>query len=200
MLRASQLQCEYLKNPLGLCCKRPRFSWILESDRTNVMQTGVRIQVSEDERFEKIHWDSGGRSSEESVYTQYDGPELIGRCQYYWRVRLTDSTGDASGWSETSWFEMAPDAADLRARWIAPDDSPVDARVKLLRKSFLITEPVKHARLYASSLGQLVCAAPRSAIMCPHTAARAITRRTCGCTAATRANRVQNVALPSSAP
>ncbi len=153
MLNASQLRCEYLKNPLGLCCKKPRFSWILESDRTNIMQTGVRIQVSEDERFERIHWDSGERSSEESVYTQYDGPELIGRCKYYWRVRVTGSTGDASGWSKTAWFEMAPDTADLRAQWIAPDDSPVDARVKLLKKSFLITEPVKNARLYASSLG-----------------------------------------------
>ncbi len=153
MLNASQLRCEYLKNPLGLCCKRPCFSWILESDRTNVMQTSVRIQVSEDERFEQIHWDSGESSSEESVYARYDGPELMGRCKYYWRVRLTDSTGDASGWSKTSWFEMAPDADDLRGQWIAPDDSPVDARVKLLRKSFLITGPVKHARLYASSLG-----------------------------------------------
>lgn len=153
MLNASQLRCEYLINPLGLCCKRPRFSWILQSDRTSVMQTGVQIQVAEDERFERIHWDSGERSSEESVYTQYDGPELIGRRKYYWRVRLTDSTGDASGWSKTSWFEMAPDAADLRAQWISPHDSPVDARVKLLKKSFMITEPVKCARLYASSLG-----------------------------------------------
>lgn len=153
MLVASQLRCEYMKNPLGLCCKRPRFSWILNSDRTNIIQTSLRIQVSEDEQFEQLHWDSGERNSEESVYTQYDGPKLVGQCKYYWRVRLTDSTDDASGWSKTSWFEMAPDETELRAQWIAPNDSPDDARVKLLRKSFLITEPVKYARLYASSLG-----------------------------------------------
>ncbi len=153
MLRASQLRCEYLENPLGLCCKRPRFSWIMKSDRTNVIQTGAQIQVSEDERFGKILWDSGEHKSEESVYAQYNGPELAGRRRYYWRVRITDSTGDASDWSETSWFEMAPDAADLRVQWIAPDDSPEDARVKLLKKRFQITKPVKSARLYASSLG-----------------------------------------------
>ncbi len=153
MLNASQLQCEYLNNPLGLCCKRPRFSWILESDRTNVIQAGVRIQVAEDARFERIYWDSGERSSDESAYTPYDGPELMGGRQYYWRVRISDSTGDVSGWSETSWFEMAPDAAELRAQWIAPDDSPADTRVKLLKKSFLIKAPVKRARLYATALG-----------------------------------------------
>lgn len=153
MLSASNLLCEYENNPLGLCCKRPRFSWTLKSDLTNIIQTGLRIQVAIDERFEQIYWDSGKRSSEDSVYTQYDGPKLIGKCKYYWRVRVTDSTGDASGWSKTAWFEMAPDKTDLQAKWIAPYDSTVDARVKLLRKSFLITEPLKHARLYASSLG-----------------------------------------------
>ena len=39
--------CEYLRSPLGLDEKAPRFSWQLSSDKKDTLQTAVEIRVRE---------------------------------------------------------------------------------------------------------------------------------------------------------
>jgi alpha-L-rhamnosidase len=43
MLQLIDLRTEYIKNPLGLDVDKPRFSWILQSEANNTVQSSYRL-------------------------------------------------------------------------------------------------------------------------------------------------------------
>ncbi|MFQ9152849.1 MAG: hypothetical protein ACLR6B_16520 [Blautia sp.] len=49
-LSLTELLVEYLRSPLGLDEKAPRFSWQLSSDKKDTLQTAVEIRVREGNR------------------------------------------------------------------------------------------------------------------------------------------------------
>ncbi|MGO4275291.1 alpha-L-rhamnosidase, partial [Paenibacillus sp. TAF58] len=124
-LNISNLTCEYRVNPIGLDTTLPRFTWQLSSDIHYTMQSAYQIQVSMDENsFEpsRLVWDSGHVQSEQSVLVVYEGPELLARKRYFYRVKVWDQSGLPSPWSEIAFWEMgqlSPD--DWSALWITPD-------------------------------------------------------------------------------
>src|SRR5690554_3808406 len=101
MLTATNLKCEYLQNPIGIGEKTPRFSWIIESDRQNVLQESYRLQIAKDPEFESTIWDTGKVLSQDSVHVVYDGPSLESCTRYYFRVMITDNHNQESPWSDT---------------------------------------------------------------------------------------------------
>lgn len=52
---------------------RPRFSWKLESDEQNVVQTARQTTVKTADRSV---WDSGRVQTQQSILTEYLGPNL----------------------------------------------------------------------------------------------------------------------------
>src|SRR4051812_17732566 len=42
-MRATALRCEYLVNPLGIDEKRPRLSWVIESEQRGQKQTAYQV-------------------------------------------------------------------------------------------------------------------------------------------------------------
>ncbi len=48
MLKAIGLRCEYLENPIGIGEANPRFGWILDSGKRNVVQESYHLQVGMD--------------------------------------------------------------------------------------------------------------------------------------------------------
>ena len=62
-MQVTDLRTEYQKNPLGLDTAKPRFSWKMESDRTDTMQTAYQVQVTLDDQ---MVWDSGRKESDQS--------------------------------------------------------------------------------------------------------------------------------------
>ena len=67
-------------------------------------------------------WDSGRVDSDQSVNVPYGGPAVESRRRYYWQVRVWDAQGQASSYSQASWWEMgllSPD--DWKAKWITRD-------------------------------------------------------------------------------
>ena len=93
MLQSSALCCEYLTNPIGIDEPFPRFSWKLESDRKNVLQTAYEIKV-------EGMWESGKTESRESVNIVYSGAPLKPFTRYRWAVRVWDNQGQASDWAQ----------------------------------------------------------------------------------------------------
>lgn len=71
----TDLRTEQLTNPLGLDTPQPRFSWRLQSEQRNVMQTAYRLLVaSSPELLNKNQadvWDSGEVRSDASVWINY---------------------------------------------------------------------------------------------------------------------------------
>ncbi|MGW2052448.1 alpha-L-rhamnosidase [Streptomyces sp. NPDC001840] len=112
---------EYVRNPLGFDTPRPRLSWPLASDRPGHTQSAYQLRVATDPRRLATPdvWDSGRITSGESVLVPYAGPPLKSRTRYHWSVRVWDTEGRASEWSEPSWWETGlTDPSDWSAHWI----------------------------------------------------------------------------------
>lgn len=98
---------------------RPRFSWKLASDDTNVLQATYRLQVSTDPDFANMTWDSGEVKTRQSHLVPYSGPSLSQSTRYWFRVKVVSNAGLSSSWSQRSWFETA-----LQGPWTSAFVSP----------------------------------------------------------------------------
>ncbi|WP_315792969.1 family 78 glycoside hydrolase catalytic domain [Paenibacillus sp. BIC5C1] len=156
MLTVSHLRCEYRINPIGLDITSPRLSWHLQSDHRNCVQSAYQIQLSRTEEFAQIEWDSGKKSSDQSIHVELENWVPEARTRYYYRIRAWDRTGDESDWSETAYFEtgfMGSEEA-WQAEWITVDSSSQqDESCPRLRTLFELKKPVASARIYVTALG-----------------------------------------------
>ncbi|AZM64016.1 MULTISPECIES: family 78 glycoside hydrolase catalytic domain [unclassified Streptomyces] len=125
-LRIVRTGAEYAETLLGTDVERPRLSWELTAPGRGARQSAYRIQVVRDRaRWDgRKVWDSGKVDSDRTVGVAYDGPALLPRTRYYWRVRVWDARGRASRWSEPRWWETTLSDDDWQARWIGADAPP----------------------------------------------------------------------------
>ena len=167
-MRAVHLRTEYLKNPIGIDIRKPRFFWQCEGGKK---QTAYRItarrkafgNVSAEkktaEMADDIVWDTGKVSSASMTHIQYEGKTLHSRDLVIWSVQLWDEE-DRQGEVSEARFEMGLlDPADWKAKWITGDYKPKKKErypVDYFQKDFRLTqnrENVVSARLYATAHG-----------------------------------------------
>ncbi len=118
-LYVADLKTESLTNPYGIDAAQPRFSWLLHSDKRNVMQSAYEIRVTVDK---DIIWESGKVVSDQSVYIPFGGKPLQSDTKYNWQVKVWDNYGAASSWSKPAFFQTALlNKGDWKAKWISPD-------------------------------------------------------------------------------
>lgn len=84
---------EYMKNPIGIDCVNPRFSWQLMSSKKNVHQVKYRITVGKSKEEDSI-WDSGDVFSDECNGIVYGGVRLEPCTRYYWIVNTENNYGE----------------------------------------------------------------------------------------------------------
>jgi alpha-L-rhamnosidase len=169
-LTVTGLRTEYLVNPIGIDVPRPRLSWRLESSRRNQAQSAWQVLVaSSADRLARDDgglWDSGRVEGRESAHIHYGGAPLASRQGAWWKVRVWDSSGEPSAWSEVATWEVGLlKATDWQGRWaslpgIAPDRSIPEAAeldallpVTRLRREFVVGRDVSRARLYVTARG-----------------------------------------------
>jgi alpha-L-rhamnosidase len=158
-LHVDGLRAEYQRNPTGIDVRSPRLSWRLHADRRGTVQGAYEIRVAGDSAsLERAPlWSSGKVLSDASLFRPYAGPALASGRRYYWQVRVWDDAGRESPWSPPAFWEMGLlDAADWRARWIAPDlpeDTTRSNPSPMLRREFTLDGRIASARLYVTSLG-----------------------------------------------
>lgn len=112
-MKAVKLKTEYLKNPLGIDIKNPRFMWNCEGGKA---QSAYRL-IASDTRG-NILWDSGKVESSQMSFIPYplDTPS---RLRVNWKVKLWDENGLEGDWSEPAFFEIGlRNASDWSAKWI----------------------------------------------------------------------------------
>lgn len=114
--------------PLGIPMKDAALSWQSEASSRNTVQSAyeVRVATTEDRLESADQWKSGRIESSEQVNIAYAGPELASQHRYYWQVRIWDSAGRQSGWSEAAWFETALPADGWNGQWIGGADPGAD--------------------------------------------------------------------------
>ncbi len=125
------LRTNYRENPLGIGSEQPSFLWQSDSTERNWKQTAYRIIVASDPA-QLAHakpdlWDSGKRSSDESVDIRYVGKPLVSAHRYFWAVQVWDKHNRTEQ-SAPSWFEtglLHPE--DWTAKWISSDQTELNA-------------------------------------------------------------------------
>lgn len=156
-IKVLQLKCEYAVNPIGLDVQSPQLSWCIEPERRGVLQAAYQVMVAgspEDLAQDNTGiWNSGKINSAKSTSIAYQGPELVSRQRYYWKVRVWGSDGSIGDWSEPSFFEMGLlKQDDWQANWVAFAPG-MAGRVLYFKRTFLCDKKVQSARVYLSGLG-----------------------------------------------
>jgi alpha-L-rhamnosidase len=168
MLCAIDLRVEYRVDPINVFTSKPRFSWKILTDKTNLLQSAYSIEVAEDPIFSSILWKSGQVNSCESHLIAYEGTYLSSISRYFWRVKIWDnccpldsldnggSLGEESPLSETAFFETTMLSSDeWQAVFISAEDRNAgkSSAAFLLRKEFTGSGKIKRARLFSSAKG-----------------------------------------------
>ena len=167
-MRAVHLRTEYLKNPIGIDIRKPRFFWQCEGGKKQTAYRitarrlavgGVKTDTGTSDEDTEIIWDTGKVSSASMTHIQYEGEALHSRDIVIWNVQLWDEK-DRQGEVSEARFEMGLlDPADWTAKWITGDYKPKKKErypVDYFRKEFRITqdrENVVSVRLYATARG-----------------------------------------------
>ncbi len=151
-MKITHLKTNHLTDPLGYDMAAPVVSYIVE-EAAGTKQASARILAACDPDFSSLIYDSG--ESTDIVNTGFRLPfELKPRTRYYWKVIVTDDTGDTAE-SEAAWFETARtvtwEKTEWKAAWITPS-LPKEVQVVLWQDIF-IEKPVKCARAYMTGLG-----------------------------------------------
>jgi len=154
-IKATELRCEYLKNPLGIDTAKPRFSWMLQSTQRGQLQSAYQVFVATapgklNEKQADL-WDSGKVVSDKSVNVVYNGKALSSGQKCWWKVICWDKQDRVGETSDPATFEMGLlNKSDWQGKWIG---TAKDISSPLLRKEFTISKKAKKARVYISGLG-----------------------------------------------
>lgn len=151
MLKLYDLSIEYRHDPIGLDEVQPRFGWKLESDGQNVVQTARQITVKTADR---PVWDSGRVQTQQSILTEYLGPNLQPRTTYQWTVTVWDNRGEIA--TATASFEtglLQGTALGDKACWITHDWPAESTACPVYTGTFTVSGSVAKVRLYATALG-----------------------------------------------
>jgi alpha-L-rhamnosidase len=151
-LAVKDLTVDHKVNPLGLGNPQPCLSWKISGTGKNIMQSAYSIKVTADN---KTVWQSGKVPSDQSVYIIYGGPALRSGQRYTWQVKIWDTKGKESKWSQTASWEMgllSPD--EWKAKWIEMKNDTVRySPSPLFRKEFQVQKAIASARIYITSHG-----------------------------------------------
>ena len=90
----TNITCEGLKNPLGIDCFNPRFSYEIVSNMNNVYQESYQIVVVKNN---EIVWDSGVVASSQSQNIVYQGEKLIPCQEYQFEISVVCNGETANG-------------------------------------------------------------------------------------------------------
>lgn len=117
--KPDNLTVEDAANPLSIDELHPRFSW--QSDVQSQEAYQIRVaETADDFQGDQWVWDSEKVNSAANIHISYEGPELESAKRYYWQVRVWNEYGEATGWSQPSWWEMGIlDPSGWQAHWIS---------------------------------------------------------------------------------
>ncbi|MDE3067145.1 MAG: family 78 glycoside hydrolase catalytic domain [Verrucomicrobiota bacterium] len=155
-LAPAGLRCEYTVNPMGVDVPHPRLFWVDLGHERGQKQSAYEILTSSS--AQKLAndqgdlWDSGKVPSDETIQIPYAGRPLKSSEQVFWKVRVWDHAGRASGWSKPAAWTMGLLHEDgWQARWIA---APTNCETLLLRRDFTVRPGLKRAFAFVCGLGQ----------------------------------------------
>lgn len=156
MLAIEKITLNY-ESTLAGCEILPVFGWTIASDRRNVEQRSWQFQLSADERFSELLYDSGEVPDDHSNNITLPALTWAYSTRYFARVRISDNHGEYSGWSPVATLITGLPSAQWQGVFISaetPQDKDNSAGT-LLRHDFTLPErhDIVSAVVHASALG-----------------------------------------------
>jgi len=155
MLKVNEVKINYLKEPMGIT-DSPQFSWILDSDKKNVVQRAYRLQISTMQSFDALVYDSQKVDNEESAHVFADGFLPESATKYFVRVKVLDNHGEETAYSEPAAFLSGLISNDeWKASFISAEskENTNHSKGTYLRKELTISKKLKQATAYTTALG-----------------------------------------------
>ena len=133
---------ENQKNPIGLDCENPRFSWELHSKKENVFQQAYQIKITDHNG--NIVADSGKVTSKNNVLVEVEELQLAPMTVYQVYVKVWNNqqeTGEITGS-----FETGKLGTRWESSWIEPEQIPTvdSAKGKTMSRDTLFNNPYKN--------------------------------------------------------
>ena len=154
MIGIKRITVNYLTNPLGITGS-PQFGWVIESDRSKVLQKEYHLQISRNPDFKSLAFDSGVVADNQSAHVEAEGLELVSSSKYYVRVKITDGV-DESNWSEAACFTTALQSnREWKGQFVSAE-TKTDAdnsKGTYVRGSFLADSAISSAVVHSTALG-----------------------------------------------
>ena len=151
-MRAVNLRCEQLTNPIGIDIIRPRLSWAAEN---GVKQTAYEVVARKE--GEEVPFFESGKVLTQDMFVRLDGTDILeSRDRVCWSVRLWDEN-DRIGELSEAFFELGllfPE--DWKARWInveQPHPEEERQRATYVKRLFFLEKTGDCARLYITCHG-----------------------------------------------
>ena len=153
-MRLRDVRVEYRENPIGLDVRKPRFSWKLDTEEYNTIQTAYQIYITYYDKADKkeiVAWNSGKVESDQSVLVEYSGGALQAETQYKCVIQVWDNHENCA--TEEVTFETGLlTIENIVAEWITHDVSE-EIACPVFVKTFSTKKKVVQARMYATALG-----------------------------------------------
>ena len=154
MLRIERITVDYTENPVGIT-KAPRFSWIIDSDKRDTVQTSYHLEVALDQEFSRKVCEVT-EETDISVCHKFQDFSLQSLTKYYWRVKVADNHGEESGFSAVGSFVTGlVDCGEWKAEFISAETEADKDSSKgtYLRKQFSKQGKVREAYVCVTALG-----------------------------------------------
>ena len=119
-----RLRCEMMEAPNCVDVPNPSLSWInnpINKEVKGIGQSAYRIRVASSRKglAQADLWDSKKVNSDESVFIPYEGKALSSGIEVWWQVKVWDTNGNASQWSEPAcWRTGIMNQNEWCAKWI----------------------------------------------------------------------------------
>jgi alpha-L-rhamnosidase len=157
------LRCDGMVDPLGVDSSPPRLSWQLQGDgergrRQSAWQVLVSMSRAVLDGDRGDVWDSGRVESAQQLHLPYGGRGLRSSEQVFWKVRVWDGEGGASGWSApATWTMGVLEPGEWKGRWITAAGALGTIRhangTLLLRRPFDVRPGLRRALASVCGLG-----------------------------------------------
>lgn len=152
MLKLRKLRVDNQKAPVGVD-KIPEFSWVLSSERRNVVQKSYRLLIARDADFEQTVFDSGEVESDQSVHVKPKGFEPESCTSYFFKVRVTDNYNETSPWETGRFVTALGKAGKWDAAFVTVDQKGSDSKGTYVRGNFSVSKELQEAYVCATALG-----------------------------------------------
>src|SRR5674476_1186208 len=151
------LRCEYLENPIGIDSPKPRLTWMMVANGTEISQSAYQLIVGTDST--KVASGSGdkwttGKVASAAMLTEYNGSQLEPFTRYFWSVKIFDEAGNPSSNIALASFETGMmKMENWNGAWISDTRDIKLKPAPYFRKEFIANKKIINARAYIAVAG-----------------------------------------------